>query len=199
MQAKGMARAWGAVAACVLLGAAPAGAAELGPLKRELWTAQVGVEQAQVALRGLAALVGDSQAYDAAVAGELRNRAGQDLRKAEQQLGRLWRVRGQDDAALRKVASVQDSVRKLGERVARLGRATRAPLDPRPDLRKGADGGSAGGPKAPDDGWMPPPGSEALQATRSELRAAWADAEQIRGELRKLAEGYGISDELPAP
>ena len=92
----------------------------------------------------------------------------------------------------------------MSDQLAAMGIAVMQPyaeknLDPRPDLRKGADGGSAGGPKAPDDGWMPPPGSEALQATRSELRAAWADAEQIRGELRKLAEGYGISDELPAP
>lgn len=186
-------------AACALLVAAQAAAAELGAVKRELWSAQVGVEQAQVALRGLAAQIGDPQAYDAAVASELRDRAGQDLRKAEQQLGRLWRVRGQDDAALRRVASVQDSVRKLRERVMRLGRATRAALDPRPDLRKGADGGPPGGPRAADEGSMPPLGGEALQSARAELRAVWSDAEEIRAELRKLAEGYGVASALPAP
>lgn len=194
MQAKAI---WMSALAAAFLGSAPARALELGAVKRELWSAQVGVEQAQVALRGLSAIAGDSQAYDAAVAGELRDRAGQDLRKAEQQVGRLWRVPGQDDETLRHVASVQDSVRKLRERVQRLGRATRAKVDARPDLRKGAAGGSQA--RAQDDDWMPAAGSEALQDTRVELRALWGQVESIEGELRKLAEGYRIADELPHP
>jgi plasmid stabilization system protein ParE len=97
-------------------------AVDLGAAKRELWSTLVAVEDVSAALRGLQAIAGDSQAYDVAVAGELRDRAAQDLRRAEQHLGRLWRLPGQEDGTLQKVAAVQDALRKLRERVQRLGR-----------------------------------------------------------------------------
>ena len=198
--------AWvvGALAALV---ASEAGAVEakidLGSIKRELWSADVGLEQASVSLRGLGVIADDDQAYDPQVAGELRSRVVQDLRSAEQHLGRLWQVPGQDDARMRQIAALQDSMRGLRERVEKLGHTTRAGLDPRPDTRKGATLPSAHAlrqaSEQADEMWMPPRGSEALQDTRAELKTVWGDLQQVEEQNKQLADVYKVEDRLPQP
>jgi hypothetical protein len=174
-------------------------AVDLGAAKRELWSTLVAVEEVRATLRGLQAIAGDSQAYDVAVAGELRDRAEQDLRRAEQHLGRLWRLPpGQDDETLKKVAAVQDGLRKLRERLQRLGRGTRTPGDPRPDLRQGAAGRPPSAPPR-DDSWVPPPGSAALEAMIAGLKAVQRDLETASADLRALGNAYQIAGELPQP
>ena len=185
------------VLAALAAGAVPA-VVDLGAAKRELWSTLVAVEEVSAALRGLQAIAGDSQAYDVTAAGELRNRAAEDLRRAEQHLGRLWRLPGQDDGNLQKVASAQDSLRKLRERVQRLGRATRTPVDPRPDLRQGAVGRPPDGP-TPDDNWMPPAGSAALQNMSTGLQAVQRDLDAASADLRALGDAYQVAGELPHP
>ena len=191
----------------LLLGAAIAGQAgaapakvDLGAVKRELWSADVGLEQASVSFRGLDAIAGDDQAYDPQVAGELRSRVVQDLRRAEQHLGLLWQVPGQDDAKMRKVAELQDSMRGVRERVENLGRRTRAGFDPRADTRKGA---GRVPPRArtlkQDDPRMPPLGSEALLDTRADLKAVWGALQEVQEKTKQLAEGYEVADRLPEP
>jgi plasmid stabilization system protein ParE len=186
----------------LVLAASAAGAAraavDLGAAKRELWSTLVAVEEVSAALRGLQAIAGDSQAYDVTVAGELRDRAAQDLRRAEQHLGRLWRLPGQEDATLQKVASAQDALRKLRERVQRLGRGTRTPVDPRPDLRQGAAGRPPSAP-ALDDSWMPPPGSAALEDMITGLKAVLRDLDAASADLRALGGAYQVAGELPQP
>jgi plasmid stabilization system protein ParE len=185
------------VLAALAAGAVPA-VVDLGAAKRELWSTLVAVEEVRATLRGLQAIAGDSQAYDVAVAGELRERAEQDLRRAEQHLGRIWRLPGQDDETLKKVAAAQDELRKLRERVQRLGRGTRTLVDPRPDLRQGA----AGRPPSPptrDDSWMPPPGSAALQDMIAGLKAVQRDLETAPADLRALGNAYQVAGELPQP
>jgi hypothetical protein len=179
---------------------------DLGSIKRELWAAEAGVETAAASLRGLQAIAFDSQAYEPVVATQLRDRAERILLESEQHLSKLWKVPGQDDATLRKVASLQDAVRRLRERVQKLGQPTRAQIEPRPDPRRGAGAGEAtadaGAPEVPghkpDGGSMPPPGSEAILDVRAELKTVDAELALVEAEARKLTEHYGIADELHA-
>jgi hypothetical protein len=180
-------------------------ARDLGSIKRELWAAESSIETAGASLRGLQAIVGDSQAYEPGVATQLRDRAERLLSEAEQRLSQLWKVPGQDDATLRKVASLQDAVRRLRERVQKLGQPTRAQIELRPDTRRGAseatqDAGTTGGPGHKPDGGaiMPPAGSEAMLDMRAELKTVGAELALVEGQARKLTEHYGIADELPA-
>jgi hypothetical protein len=188
--------------AVLVLAASAAGAAraavDRGAAKRELWSTLVAVDEASVDLRGLQAITGDSQAYDVAAAGELRNRAAQDLRRAEQHLGRLWRLPGQEDGTLQKVASTQDALRNLRDRVQRLGRANRTPVDARPDLRQGAGGRPSAAPP-PDESWMPTPGSAALQDMYTGLQSVQRDLDAASADLRALGDIYQVAGELPHP
>jgi hypothetical protein len=176
--------------------AAAPGALDLGAVKRELWTTLIAVEEVSAALRGLQAIAGDSQAYDGPLAGEIRNRAVQDLKCAEQRLGRLWRVPGQDDSTLAKVASMQDTLRGLRERVQGLGRTTQKLVDPRPDLRQGV-GARPPGVTHLDENWMPPARSAALQDMYTGLQAVERDLEAASADLRALAGTYQVAGELP--
>jgi hypothetical protein len=180
-------------------------AQDLGSIKRELWATEADIETAGSSLRGLQAIAFDSQAYEPRLATQLRDRAARLLREGEQHLSQLWKVPGQEDATLRQVAALQDAVRKLRERVQKLGQPTRAQVEPPPDTPRdpGARAEDGGTPDAarlkPDAGAMPPAGSEATLELQAELKAVAAQLELVEGQARKLTEHYGIADELPAP
>ncbi|GAC1340271.1 MAG: hypothetical protein NVSMB23_10320 [Myxococcales bacterium] len=183
-------------------GEAAEDACELGSIKRELWATEAAVDVAAANLRGLQAIAGDSQAYEPSLATQLRDRAVGRLVEAEQHLSQLWRTPGQEDGMLRQVASLQDAVRRLRERVQKLGQSTRAQVEPRPDTRRGASAdpqgvrpaGPAPGKRA---GPMPPADSEAMLDARAEIKTALAQVGQVEDQARKLTERYGIADALP--
>jgi hypothetical protein len=171
-----------------------------GAARRHIWTSDVALEQARLALQGLYALADDDEgAWDKAHAQALLGNAQRSLGMAATHLQHLTSVPSKDKDAQSNLTKAQTSIARVQSALKALEAPIRSGAGPRAMTGSGGDTGMesshAGEEKAPGA----PPETVHGSTLRTDVKNASHALYDAIKDFKKVAGDYGVSTRLPVP